>query len=75
MADVDSEFAEDRYVGYHMNGDVKEHTGHAKGVYSNFQAHEVHVPLGIKVPGKFAIESPFTRFIEQGRYQECDSEW
>ena len=63
--DVDTDYAENGFVGYYIHDDVEMHIGRGLGVYSNFQLNDVHAPSGIEYPSKEGVllESPFTVFL------------
>ena len=63
--DLDTEFAEQGYVGYNIHDHVETHVGRGLGVYSNFQVNDVYAPSGMKYPSKEGVllESPFTVYL------------
>jgi len=63
--DVDTDFADNKFVGYYVNPSVKEHVGRGIGVYTNFQCYDVHSHVGISVPDtpKVVIRNPFSVFL------------
>lgn len=60
--DVNTDFADNGFVGYYVNPGVRTHKGCGIGVYSNFQVYDVRVDAGIKIPDSRSvkIENPFT---------------
>lgn len=48
--DVDSTYAESKYVGYKVGDHVTSHHAQGVGVYSNFRDYEVHVETGMEHP-------------------------
>lgn len=66
--DVNVDFAEEGYVGYYVDPNVKVHKGLGVGVYSNFTQFPVVAPLGLSVQGHGAsddiqIDNAFTVFL------------
>ena len=66
--DVDTDYADDGYVGYYVDPNVTAHKGLGVGVYSNFTQFDVTAPFGLDVQahGKsddIHIENAFTVFL------------